>query len=137
MPVIPDLPWIAERTGDGPGVVFHTRLHLRRLRDVPAFVRDSMAIRNQTMASPGARSLVLRAQPLARTFTTVSWWDDEASARGFVRTDPHRSAMKRWRPQMAEFRNRTYPGTTGVVPIIDAARAGDAAPGQPGASSLP
>ena len=72
MPVIPDLPWTAQEIGAGPGVVYLTHLHLRRLRDVPAFLRDSMAIRTQTMRSPGARSLTLRAQPLARRFTTVS-----------------------------------------------------------------
>ena len=62
MPVIPDLPWTAKEIGDSPGVVYVTHLHLRRLRDVPAFLRDSRAIRAQTMASPGARSMLLRAQ---------------------------------------------------------------------------
>ncbi len=118
MPVIPDLPWTAEEIGAGPGVVYVTFLHLRRLRDVPAFLRDSMAIRAQTMRSPGARSLMLRAQPLARRFTTVSWWDDEPSARAFVRTDPHRAAMKRWRPEMQDFRNRAFPGTAGAAPTV-------------------
>ena len=65
MPLIPDLPWTADHGGDGPGVVVTTSLHLRRLRDVPGFFRTSLAIRSQTMRSPGARSLVLRAQ-LAR-----------------------------------------------------------------------
>jgi hypothetical protein len=121
VPLIPDLPWTAKNIGSGPGVVYVTHLHLRRLRDVPAFLRDSRAIRAQTMASPGARSLLLRAQPLARRFTTVSWWDDEPSARAFVRTDPHRAAMKRWRPGMQDFSNRTFPGTAGVAPTVSGA----------------
>ena len=123
MPLIPDLPWRASRLGDGPGVVYVTHLHLRRLRDVPAFFRTSMAIRRQTTRSPGARSLVLRAQPLARRFTTVSWWDDEAAVRAFVRADPHRSAMRRWGPQMQDFSNRSFPGTPGTVPTVDRALA--------------
>ncbi len=121
MPVIPDLPWTAWELGDGPGIVFVTHLHLRRLRDVPAFFRDSLAIRRQTMRSPGARSLLLRAQPLARRFTTVSWWDDEAAAPAFVRTDPHRSAMRRWGPEMVEFSNRSFPGEPGTAPTVDSA----------------
>ena len=52
MPLIPDLPWTATDIGSGPGVVYVTHLHLRRLRDVPAFLRDSRAIRTETMASP-------------------------------------------------------------------------------------
>ena len=118
MPLIPDLPWRASQFGDGPGVVYVTHLHLRRLRDVPAFFRISLAIRNQTRRSPGARSLMLRAQPLARRFTTVSWWDDEAAVRAFVRADPHRSAMRRWGPQMQEFSNRSFPGIPGTVPTV-------------------
>jgi heme-degrading monooxygenase HmoA len=121
MPLIPDLPWTAEEIGAGPGVVYVTHLHLRRLRDVPAFLRDSRAIRAQTMASPGARSLSLRAQPLARRFTTVSWWDDEPAARAFIRADPHRAAMKRWRSQMQGFSNRVFPGTPGSAPTVSAA----------------
>ena len=118
MPLIPDLPWTADHLGDGPGVVHVTHLHLRRLRDVPAFLRDSLAIRAQAAASPGARSLVLRARPFTRRFTTVSWWDDGAAVRAFVRTDPHRAAMARWRPEMRHFSNRAQPGTAGVVPTV-------------------
>jgi hypothetical protein len=117
VPVIPDLPWNAETAHDGPGHVEVTFLHLRRLRDVPAFLRDSMAIRKQVMASPGARCLHMRAQPLARRFHTVSWWDDEAALRTFVRTDPHRTAIRRWASEMVEFYSRGYPGT-GTAPTV-------------------
>ncbi|WP_100497964.1 antibiotic biosynthesis monooxygenase [Geodermatophilus chilensis] len=122
MPVIPDLPWTAEHVGEGPGVVMVTHLHLRRLRDVPAFLRDSLAIRAQAAAAPGARSLYLRAQPLARHFTTVSRWDDQAAVVAFVRTDPHRAAMRRRGPEMREFSNRSHPGT-GTVPTVQTAAA--------------
>jgi hypothetical protein len=101
VPVIPDLPWTAEHLGDGRGVVMvtHLHLHLRRPRDVPAFFRDSLAIRAQAAAALGARSLYLRALPLARHSTTVSWWDDQAAVVAFVRADPHRSAMRRRGPR--------------------------------------
>ncbi|MGY1915059.1 hypothetical protein [Blastococcus sp. SYSU DS0973] len=123
MPLIPDLPWTADRIGSGPGVVVTTSLHLRRLRDVPAFFRASMAIRSQTMRSPGARSIVLRAQPLARRFTTVSWWEDEAAVRAFAVAEPHRSAMRRWRPRLVEFGYAAHPGVAGEVPTVDRAAA--------------
>jgi hypothetical protein len=126
VPLILDLPWQAGAVGDGPGVVLVTQLHLRRFRDVPAFLRDSLAIRRQAVRSPGARSLFLRARPLARHFTTVSWWDDEAAVRAFARTDPHRSAMRRWGPGLREFSNRSLPGTAGMVPTVAAAEAAPA-----------
>ena len=40
-----------------------------------------------------------------------------------VRTDPHRAAMRRWGPEMRQFSNRSYPGTAGVVPTVQAAAA--------------
>jgi heme-degrading monooxygenase HmoA len=120
VPRIPDLPWQADTVGDGPGVVVVTRLQLRRLRDVPAFFRASLAIRRQVRTSPGARSLVLRAQPLARTFTTVSWWDDAAAVAAFARAEPHRGAMRHWHTRLEEFSNATHPGTEGVVPTVEA-----------------
>ncbi|MEX5721335.1 antibiotic biosynthesis monooxygenase family protein [Geodermatophilus maliterrae] len=126
MRVIPDLPWTADRPAEGPGVVLVTELHLRRPTDVPAFFAASMAIRRQVSTSPGARSLLLRAQPLARTFTTVSWWDDPAAVRAFARTDPHRSAMRHWAPRLKAFSNRTLPGD-GTAPTVDAAVAAAAA----------
>jgi hypothetical protein len=119
VPRIPDLPWTAAAIGSGPGVVVLTRLHLRRLRDVPAFLRTSLAIRRQVRISPGARSLVLRAQPLARTFTTVSWWDDEAAVAAFARAEPHRGAMRSWHPRLQEFATSRHPGTEGVVPTVE------------------
>jgi heme-degrading monooxygenase HmoA len=124
VPVIPDLAWTADHVADGPGVVVRvTHVHLRRFRDVPAFLRDSLAIRGQAMTAPGARSLYLRVRPLARHFTTVSWWEDEAAVHAFVRTDPHRAAMRRWRAEMREFSNRSHPGTAGVVPTVQTAAA--------------
>ena len=111
-----NLNWRADRIGDDAGVVYVTLLHLRRARDVPAFFRSSMAVRRQAIRAPGSRSVVMRARPLNRTFVTVSWWDDEAAVRAFVRAESHRSSMERWRPEMLDFQNHTFAGTPGVVP---------------------
>ena len=111
-----NLSWRADRIGEDAGVVYVTLLHLRRARDVPAFFRSSMAIRRQAVGAAGSRSVVMQARPLSRTFVTVSWWDDEAAVRAFVRAEPHRSAMRRWGPEMLGFQNHTFPGTSGVVP---------------------
>ena len=127
MPVIPDLPWTASREFDGPGVVLFTELRLRRLRDVPLFMATSLRILRQVSRSPGARSALLRAEPLARSFATVSWWDDATAMRAFARTDPHRTAMRRWAPRLSSFGNRALP-STGAMPTVDEALASAAAP---------
>lgn len=118
MPPIPDLSWSAPAPGAGRGVVLVTRLRLRRFRDVPAFLRTSLAIRRQVTRSPGVRSVHLRAQPLARTFTTVSWWDDDAAVQAFARAEPHRGAMRAWHPRLADFSNVPLPGTEGAAPTV-------------------
>ncbi|NEM05792.1 hypothetical protein [Geodermatophilus normandii] len=127
MPVIPDLPWTARRTFDGPGVVLLTELRLRRLRDVPAFMATSLTILRQVSRSPGARSALLRAQPLRLYFATVSWWDDQTTMRTFARTDPHRTAMRRWGPRLSSFGNRALPAS-GSMPTVDEALSAAAAP---------
>ncbi len=127
MPVIPDLPWTTDRDVEGPGVVLLTELRLRRFRDVPAFMATSLTILRQVSRSPGARSALLRAQPAARSFATVSWWDDAAAMRAFARTDPHRSAMRRWAPRLSSFGNRPLP-SAGRMPTVDEALAAAAAP---------
>lgn len=118
MGLIPDLAWTSPAPGAGPGVVVDTRLHLRRLRDVPVFFRTSLGVYRQAVASPGARSVRMRARPLARRFTTVSWWDDAEAARAFAVTEPHRSAMRAWRPRMDQADITWRPGVAGVVPSL-------------------
>lgn len=113
---LPDLTWTAPDLGRGPGVVVTTHLHLTRLRDVPAFFRTSMAVYRQAVASPGARSVRLRARPLTRRFTTISWWDDEAAVSAYARAEPHRSAMRDWRTRMDTADISRHPGVEGSAP---------------------
>ena len=119
MALIPGLIWISPHPGPGPGTVVVTHLHLRRLRDVPAFFRTSVAVYRQAVGSPGARSVRMRAQPLARRFTTVSWWDDDAAVQAYAVAEPHRSAMRSWRDRMAAAEIVRRPGEEGTVPAVE------------------
>jgi hypothetical protein len=42
--------------------------------------------------------VTLRAQPLRRTYWTLSAWTDEAALNSFARAEPHRTIMRRARP---------------------------------------
>jgi heme-degrading monooxygenase HmoA len=79
-----------------------SRFRLRRLRDVPRFFADSMRIHRQTSASPGALGVSLIARPLRREFFTLSAWTSREDLNQMVRTEPHRSAMRRHRAGMAD-----------------------------------
>jgi hypothetical protein len=79
-----------------------SRFRVRRLRDVPRFFLDSMRIHRQVLGADGALGVSLVAHPLRREFLTLSAWSDRQALDALVRTDPHRSAMRRHHPAMAE-----------------------------------
>ena len=54
-----------------------------------------MRIRRQLAASPGLVGYSLLAELGAKTFWTVSIWEDEAALRAFAAAEPHRSVMRR------------------------------------------
>jgi heme-degrading monooxygenase HmoA len=61
-----------------------------------------MALLRQARRSPGALGLSLRAEPLRRTFWTVSAWTDQEAVNAYASAEPHRSAMRAKRKVMRE-----------------------------------
>ena len=65
------------RTGSGsPVVVMASRFELKRMRDVPGFLLDSLRIRRQVLRADGALGVSLVAHPLRRQVLTLSAWSD-------------------------------------------------------------
>lgn len=97
------LPWVdAADPGTAPLVVSVTRLRVKRWRDVPAFLRAVLRLRRELPHAPGAVTLGLAAQPLRRTFWTLSAWRDEESLKAYVRSPEHAAAMRRFARVMAQ-----------------------------------
>ncbi|RFU36856.1 DUF3291 domain-containing protein [Actinomadura logoneensis] len=101
---MPTLPWTTPETPDpdGKAVVMASRLEVRSLRHVPGFFLASMALLRQARRSPGALGLALRAEPLRRTFWTVSAWTDREAVNAYASAEPHRSSMRAKRKVMRE-----------------------------------
>ena len=103
---MPTLPWHTvqnpERSPAATSVVMASRFRVRRIRDVPRFFLDSMRIHRQVLQADGALGVSLVARPLRREFLTLSAWSDRKALNALVRTDPHRAAMQRHYPAMAE-----------------------------------
>jgi hypothetical protein len=74
-------------------LVMASRLEVRSLRDVPRFFVKSLAAWRQVRTASGAVGASLVAQPLRRTFWTLSAWEDRAALDAYVRAEPHRSIM--------------------------------------------
>ena len=77
-----------------------SRLPLARYRDMPAFLRATMAIRGQLAQASGLVGYSLDAHLAQKTFWTVSAWDSQDALDAFSRADPHRSRVGVIRPRM-------------------------------------
>lgn len=78
-----------------------SRLELARARDVPGFLIAALRIRRVALQTPGVGGISLRAQPLRRTFWTLSTWHDETAIGKFMRSEDHRAVMVKYRNRMA------------------------------------
>lgn len=79
-----------------------SRFQLKRWRDVPAFLVAALRIRSQMLQSPGVIGVSLVAQPLRRTFYTLSAWRDRPGLDSAVAGQPHAVAMIEFRTKMAD-----------------------------------
>jgi heme-degrading monooxygenase HmoA len=103
---MPTLPWTTAPGADASHdevVLMASLLRLDSVRRVPGFVRSAMAIRQQVLRADGAIGVALNTA-LPRTFFTVSAWRDRDALNAFVRSEPHVSSMRRYRPAMADAR---------------------------------
>ncbi|MFF9752813.1 DUF3291 domain-containing protein [Streptomyces sp. NPDC014344] len=101
---MPTLPWTT-LTQPPPGArafVTASRPEVRPPRDVPRFLRGSLAARRQVRSAPGGLGAALVAEPLRRTFRTPSARADGDARYACARTEPRRSVMTSLRPVMRE-----------------------------------
>jgi heme-degrading monooxygenase HmoA len=84
-------------------VVMASVLRLDSIRRVPGFLPAAIAIRQQVLRADGAVGVSLNTA-LPRTFFTLSAWRDREALDAFVRSEPHVSAMRRYRLAMADTR---------------------------------
>jgi hypothetical protein len=108
-----DLPWGAAgaQPAGKDAYVMASKFELTSAWRSPAFLAQAVRAWRQARRSSGICGVTLRAQPLRRTYWTLSAWTDEAALSGFARTEPHRTIMRRVRPwaRTATFRFWTVP----------------------------
>jgi hypothetical protein len=103
---MPTLPWTTTdiapaSTAERDTLVMASRFQLKSWTDVPGFLLAALRIRKQMLASHGALGVSLIAQPLRRTFYTLSAWQDREALDRAVVAQPHADTMTRFRPKMA------------------------------------
>jgi hypothetical protein len=113
------LPWTTTDVQADRGteaVVLGSRLALQSLRDVPGFVGAALKLRKQVRAMPGAIGVSLIAQPMGKTFWTLSAWVDQAALDAFVATPAHVAVMQRYHERMVDSAFTTWTVKTGDLP---------------------
>ncbi|MGY1712578.1 DUF3291 domain-containing protein [Geodermatophilus sp. SYSU D00758] len=112
---MPTTPWRSAATPEPATdyVVLASRLPLRSITRVPWFTGLTVSVVRQLERTPGLVGYSLRAQPLAKTFWTLSAWEDHEALGAFVRELPHRAVMGKLRPHMGatRFVSWTVPGS--------------------------
>ena len=79
-------------------------------------VRAAMSVRTQVRASPGALGVSLIAQPMHKTFWTLSAWVDQTALHAFVGKLPHAAVMTHYRPDLASATFATFMITPAELP---------------------
>jgi quinol monooxygenase YgiN len=99
------LSWTTPTAGDAPenreAVVMASRFDLLTLGQVPRFLLAALRVRRQMLASPGVLGVSLVANPMHKTFYTLSAWQNRDVLDAAVSQQPHAAVMAHFRPRMA------------------------------------
>jgi quinol monooxygenase YgiN len=116
---VPAIPWrsVATPVPDQEYLAMASRLPLKSYSRVPGFMRLALSIVRQLEGTGGLVGYSLLAQPLRRTFWTLSTWTDQQALDAFVRTMPHVAIMGKLRPHMGATRFTTWTVSGSELPI--------------------
>ncbi|MDT0398789.1 MULTISPECIES: DUF3291 domain-containing protein [Streptomyces] len=93
---MPTLGWITPHPAPANTRVYvmASRFELKSLSDVPKFLVHSLRSWSQVKTAHGVYGASLVAQPLRRTFFTLSAWQDRDTLFAYAKTDPHLTSMR-------------------------------------------
>jgi hypothetical protein len=91
-------------------------LPLKRAWRIPWFLIHTVRIMGQLRKSRGLLGYSLRARLTAKSFWTLSVWQDEGALRSFVHALPHAGTMAALSPHMGETKFTTWALTGRELP---------------------
>lgn len=99
---MPTLPWISAGSVDPERqyIALLSYLPVKRGSRIPWFMLHATRIMGQLRRSTGLVGYSLRARLMAKSFWTLSVWEDEAALSRFVRAQPHAGTMAAVAPHM-------------------------------------
>lgn len=97
--------------------VFASRFETRTLWGALRFFLRTPGVWRQVSRAPGAYGASLKAQPLRRTFWTVSAWESPKALGAFARTGPHAPTARGLLPQMRDAKFADWTAKSEDLPV--------------------
>ncbi|MCX2926430.1 DUF3291 domain-containing protein [Streptomyces sp. NEAU-W12] len=116
---MPTLPWTVPNTPPPHTEVhvFASRFETRTLRGALRFFLGTPGVWRQVSRAPGAYGASLKAQPLRRTFWTVSAWESPEALGAFACTGPHAPTARGLAPQMRDAKFAGWTAKSEDLPV--------------------
>ncbi|MFM9610713.1 DUF3291 domain-containing protein [Streptomyces niveiscabiei] len=112
---MPALRWTTPTPPDTDAYLMASRFEVRTFMDALRFLLKTPSVWKQVKGAPGAYGAALLAEPLKRTFWTLSSWESKEALYAYARAVPHQPVMTSLRPTM---KSSTFTSWTGS-PAID------------------
>ncbi|MFJ5776622.1 DUF3291 domain-containing protein [Streptomyces sp. NPDC093094] len=116
---MPTLPWTVPNTPpQGADVhVFASRFETRSLWGALRFLARTPGVWRQVSRAPGAYGATLKAEPLKRTFWTLSAWESPAALKNFARSGTHAPTSRGLAAEMKDVKFATWAVTGDDLPL--------------------
>ncbi|MEU0334138.1 DUF3291 domain-containing protein [Streptomyces sp. NPDC006193] len=116
---MPTLPWtVPNIPPQGADVhVFASRFRTRTLWGALRFLLRTPAVWRQVGRAPGAYGATLRAQPLRRTFWTLSAWESADALKAFAGSGAHRPTSRGLAGEMLDVAFATWRASADQLPV--------------------
>ncbi|MEU3658600.1 DUF3291 domain-containing protein [Streptomyces sp. NPDC032940] len=116
---MPTLPWITpNRPPHSTEVhVFASRFETRTLWGALKFLVRTPAVWRQVRGAPGVYGASLKAEPLKRTFWTLSAWESPEALKTFARSGTHAPTSRGLAPQMRDAKFAAWSASSDDLPV--------------------
>lgn len=116
---MPTLPWTTPNTPP-PATevhVFASRFETRTLAGALRFLLRTPRVWRQVGRAPGAYGASLKAQPLRRTFWTLSAWESPDALKAFAHAGPHGPTARGLAADMKDVQYAVWKTTGDDLPV--------------------
>jgi hypothetical protein len=116
---VPTLPWTTPNTPPQTTEVhvFASRFETRTLWGALRFLAGTPGVWRQVSRAPGAYGATLKAEPLKRTFWTLSAWESPQALKDFARSGAHAPTSRGLAAQMRDAKFATWATTSDALPV--------------------